>query len=125
MADKEKGLFTVAEDEQYLQEEVFYVDESPEQEDLPLPEEKPAEESKDWLETGKPEHFIIFLKTQEGRIPTPLAAGGNQLSGRRAELRWRHGSWQSLLHRWGRSNRSSPWNRWDQSAVQLHPGAAA
>lgn len=72
---KEEGFFTVAEDETMNEKE---------EEIISIAEENWNNESKreenyqqDWLSSGKPEHFIMFLKQEFKRIPNASNIRGN------------------------------------------------
>jgi hypothetical protein len=84
---KEEGIFTITEDEELQEgkeiisvaEEDIYgpVDESPLQQSYMMDTQYAKEEKKDWMKSGKPEHFVIFLENEMGRFPKPSDVSGN------------------------------------------------
>lgn len=78
MASKEEGFFTVAEDEILEENEKEMISVAEDDSATLQPEvstEAPA--NTDWLSSGKPEHFMVFLVNEMKRFPKPSDVVGN------------------------------------------------
>jgi len=91
----EEGLFTIAEDEKLQEDkekEIISVGEEevygptgeappPLQQqymmDAQYAKEKEEKEETNWMKSGKPEHFVVFLRNEMGRFPKPMDIRGN------------------------------------------------
>lgn len=73
---KEEGFFTVAEDETMdeKEEEIISIAEEDWNNEIQQREENYQQ---DWLSSGKPEHFVIFLRQEFERIPKASNIRGN------------------------------------------------